>query len=436
MTLPGLSWIGIFRLGTVQMCLGAMFVLMTSIINRVIVVELALPAAFAGGLLAVHYAMQMLRPHFGHGSDSGGRRTTWIIGGMFVLAVGATLAAVSTMVMSVSAPLGMTVAVFAFALVGSGVGAGGTSLLVLVAAKVVPKRRAAAACITWSCMIFGFVVATEVASRLLEPFSTVRMLAVIGGICAVAFVVSVAAVWGIEDNHADVAESTASDTSKTSFMVALKQVMVEPQTRIFGLFIALSMFAYGLQELVLEPFGGAVLGMTPAESTSLTGKQNMGVLLGMIAMGIIGSRNIRTLRTGVSGGCLASALCLVALVLAPTEMALTPVVATVFALGFANGVFAVAAVGNMMHLVGQGTAGREGIRMGVWGSAQAIAMGAGSVVGTLMVDAARWIASDTMIAYASVFSIQAGLFFIAALLALGIRTTDELPREHAAATSG
>ena len=126
MRLPGLSWAGIFRLGTVQMCLGAMFVLMTSIINRVIVVELALPAAFAGGLLAVHYAMQMLRPHFGHGSDSGGRRTTWIIGGMFVLALGATLAAFSTMVMTFSAPLGMAVAVLAFVLVGSGVGAGGT----------------------------------------------------------------------------------------------------------------------------------------------------------------------------------------------------------------------------------------------------------------------------------------------------------------------
>ena len=117
-------------------------------------------------------------------------------------------------------------------------------------------------------------------------------------------------------------------------------------------------------------------------------------------------------------------------------MAVTPVVATVFALGFANGVFAVAAVGNMMRLVGQGTAGREGIRMGVWGSAQAIAIGAGSVVGTLMVDAARWIANDTMIAYAAVFSIQAALFFIAALLALGIRTKDELPHEHAAITTG
>jgi len=77
-----LGWSGIIRLGLVQTALGAIVVLMTSTINRVMVVELALPAIVPGLLVASHYAIQILRPAWGYGADVGGRRTPWIIGGL------------------------------------------------------------------------------------------------------------------------------------------------------------------------------------------------------------------------------------------------------------------------------------------------------------------------------------------------------------------
>jgi BCD family chlorophyll transporter-like MFS transporter len=86
--LNGLGWLDIFRVALVQTALGAIVVLTTSTMNRVMVVELALPAMVPGALVALHYAVQMLRPRMGHGSDVGGRRTPWIIGGMCVLATG------------------------------------------------------------------------------------------------------------------------------------------------------------------------------------------------------------------------------------------------------------------------------------------------------------------------------------------------------------
>ncbi|MEM9760383.1 MAG: PucC family protein, partial [Pseudomonadota bacterium] len=89
----GLTWLGIFRLGLVQTCLGAIVVLTTSTINRIMVVELALPAMLPGILVALHHAVQMSRPRFGHGSDVGGRTTGWIIGGMFLLGMGGVGAA-------------------------------------------------------------------------------------------------------------------------------------------------------------------------------------------------------------------------------------------------------------------------------------------------------------------------------------------------------
>ena len=60
-----LGWLGIVRLGLVQTALGAIVVLTTSTLNRVMVVELALPAILPGALVAMHYAVQILRPRLG-----------------------------------------------------------------------------------------------------------------------------------------------------------------------------------------------------------------------------------------------------------------------------------------------------------------------------------------------------------------------------------
>ena len=125
MTGVPLGWLGIVRLGLVQTALGAIVVLTTSTLNRVMVVEMALPAMLPGALVALHYAVQIVRPRLGHGSDVGGRRTPWIIGGMMVLAAGGTLAAAGTAWMASNIAAGIAVAVVAFVMIGLGVGAAG-----------------------------------------------------------------------------------------------------------------------------------------------------------------------------------------------------------------------------------------------------------------------------------------------------------------------
>ena len=182
-----LGWLGIIRLGLVQTALGAIVVLTTSALNRVMVVELALPATLPGLLVGLHYALQMLRPRMGYGSDMGGRRTPWIIGGMAVLALGGVLAAAGTALMAEALWAGIALAVLAFLLIGAGVGAAGTSLLVLLASRTAPARRAAAASLVWIMMIAGFVITTAIAGRLLDPYSPMRLVAVAGGVSAIAF---------------------------------------------------------------------------------------------------------------------------------------------------------------------------------------------------------------------------------------------------------
>lgn len=413
----GLGWIGILRLGLVQAAIGAIVMLATSLLNRVMVVEYALPAALPAGLVAWHYAVQLSRPIWGHGSDTGRRRTPWIITGMAVLALGAMLAAGAIGVIAERGWLGYALAIAAFALIGAGVGAAGTSLLALLAAQVAPPRRAAAASLTWIMMIVGIVVSSAAAGRLIDPFSLARLETVIAGIAGTAFVVSALAVIGVERAPLD---RPADLTAPPAFGAALAEIWAHSEHRRFTLFVFFSMLAYSMQDLILEPFTGLRFGLTPGQSTEMSSVQHGGVLVGMLLVGVGGSvfggRSTRTLARWIIGGCVASALALTGLVLAARVGPGWPIGTTIFLLGAANGVFAVAAIGRMMALAGEGESARAGLRMGVWGAAQAIAFGLGGLGGAVAVDAGRAITGSVPETFMLVFAGEALLFLFAAAL--------------------
>ena len=171
---------------------------------------------------------------------------------------------------------------------------------------------------------------------------------------------------------------------------AMTEVWAEPQSRLFAIFVFLSMVAYFMQELILEPFSGHVFGFTPGQSTGMAGLQNGGVFAGMLTVGAAASGLGRgSLRFWTAGGCLGSAAALGAVAAAGFAGPGAPLLPAVFALGFFNGVFAVAAIGSMMQLAGGGGPGREGTRMGLWGAAQAVAAGAGGLIGAAAADLLR-----------------------------------------------
>jgi BCD family chlorophyll transporter-like MFS transporter len=442
--LPGLSWTSIVRLGLVQASLGAIVVLVTCTLNRVMVVELSLPAILPGVLVALHYGVQVLRPRLGFGSDMGGRRTPWIIGGMALLAAGGVAASGATALMVGHRMLGIALAVPAYAAVGIGVGAAGTSLLVLMAKQVAPRRRAPAATILWLLMIFGIAISATIAGKLLEPFSVLRLVVVTTKISGAAFILAVLAVWGIERVEAT-APAAAHDGP--TFFAALREIWGEAQARRFAIFVFVSMLAYSAQELILEPFAGAVFRMTPGQTAQLTGAQHGGVMLGMLLVaiggGLAGDRGGRTMRYATICGCAASAAALFALAVGGLLAPAWPLRTSVFILGAANGAFAVAAIGSMMGLASQGRGQREGVRMGLWGAAQALAFGAGGILGTGASDVFRSAFGAPAPAYAAVFFVEALLFVIAARLAASVfqgrassATEQSTSRGLAAATQG
>jgi BCD family chlorophyll transporter-like MFS transporter len=420
---PPLTWFGILRLGLVQTALGAIVVLMTATINRVMVVELALPAVVPGLLVALFHGVQVMRPAWGHQSDVGGRRAPWIVGGMAALALGGVLAAVGAALAATSKPEGLAVAALGFLLVGAGAGAAGTNVLAMLAARVAPRRRAAAATVVWVMMIVGFAVTAPLAGHFLDPYSGARLVKVTGVVSAIAFVVASLAVIGVERGAAGGRDPAARRPA--SFREAFAEVWAEPAARRFTIFIFVSMLAYSAQELLVEPFAGLAFGLTPGVTTKLAGLQHGGVLLGMIVVAIgasaIGGPRLGNLRNWIVAGCLAASTGLVLVAAAGLVPATPgPLRAAVFALGVGNGIYAASAIGAMMGLAGQGAAAREGVRMGLWGAAQALALGAGGLIGAGLVDLARWSLGSALGAYAAVFVIEAFAFVAAALLAARI----------------
>jgi MFS transporter, BCD family, chlorophyll transporter len=424
-----MTWFSIFRMGLVQMALGAIVVLTTSTLNRVMVVELQLAALVPGLMVALHYAVQLTRPHMGYGSDRGGRRTPWIVGGMVVLALGGFGAALGT-AWAATAPLaGLVLAAFSFALVGLGVSATSTEVLVLWSTRGPEARRAGAATLVWVMMIFGLASSAGLAGRYLDPFTPERLVMVSGTVSLLALLLALVAIAGVERRSSVLAKP---DTSKPRFREALRQVWAEDDARRFTVFVLVSMLAYSAQDLILEPFAGVRFGFTPGESTQLSGLQHAGTLAGMLLAAMAGRRvagvALGSLRAWILGGCLASAAALAGLVVGGIVGPTWPLRANVFALGVANGAFSIAAIGSMMALAGHGRAAREGTRMGLWGAAQAIGFAVGGVAGTAASDIARWLLGSQVAAYGLVFATEALLFVAAAVLAARIA----LPQRTAA----
>ena len=249
---------------------------------------------------------------------------------------------------------------------------------------------------------------------------------------------TIAATWRLEGRHAAVREPKPEQTTdQPGFMQAVRDIWSEPKSKHFAIFVFASMLAYSAQDLILEPFAGAIFGMTPGESTKLSGVHHGGVFVGMILVAVLGTGfgkgRFGSMRAWTVGGCIASAAAHTSLALAGSIGPSFPLVPAVFLLGVANGTFAVAAIGSMMGLVRSGKENREGTRMGVWGASQALAFGIGGFIGTMVLDAVRYTSGSPEAAFATVFALEAALFIVSAKLALGVSKAE---RDGALGISG
>ena len=422
--IQGLGWLGIIRLGFVQTSIGAIVVMTTSTLNRIMVVELALPAILPGLLVAFHYFVQVIRPRMGFASDQGLYKTPWILGGIIVLGLGGIGAAIGTVMMAESVLQGIIVSFFAFLMIGIGVSMSGTSLLALLAKSVDDQKRAAAATIVWLMMIFGFAVTSILIGKFLDPYSPDKVIQIAIVVAIVGFIVTYLALLQLEKGIELIASPKVISNPLT-FTQSFHEMWSDLDIRQFTIFIFISMLAFSSQDLIMEPFAGLVFDYTVGQTTSLSGLQHSGVLSGMLLVAFCGSSRLRkyfgSLKSWIIYGCLASALAMMGLAIGALVGKSWPLDMNVFLLGLANGTFSIAAIGSMMRLAVADGLGKEGVRIGLWGGAQAIAFGLGGLLGASVSDLARLFMSETANAYTLVFTLESLLFLYSAKLAASIR---------------
>ena len=423
------GWTHVIRLGLIQACMGAVVVVTTSTLNRIMVVEHALPALLPGVLVSFHYLVQMVRPRMGFGADQGRRSTPWMMGGMVLLSAGGLLAAVATVWMGNALTAGLVLAVLAFACIGLGVSACGTSLLALMSKRMPAHMRAPAATTVWMMMIMGFALTAITVGKLLDPYSPERLLFLCSVLSVAVVLVTAACLWRLEGAASEPQSAAQERMTAEKFVQALRGVWQEDQARTFTVFVFLSMLAYSAQDLILEPFAGSIFGMTPGETTQLSGLHHSAVLCGMLCVALAGGKKVAgrlgSVQAWMVGGCVLSALAMLGLTLGGFSAGAWPLKANVFLLGLANGVFSIAAIATMMRLATAQGEERAGTRMGLWGAAQALAFGLGGLLGTAASDLARWLIASPGAAYGSVFAMEAVMFLGSAWCAILVGRRDQ-----------
>lgn len=418
------AWGNVARCGLAQMAIGAVAALMTSTLNRVMVVELSLPATVPSLLVALHFIVQATRSRFGYESDRLTNRAPLVIGGTLVLSLGGVLASAAVALTASSRLGGLALAIAAFTMIGLGMSAAGTALLALVAERVPARHRGGSAALLWIMMIFGIAVTAGSAGSLLDPFSMSRLIVVTSIVCGVALLLATVGVTGLEKRWPRVTALSPAPTPAPNFATAWREVSHEESTVRFALFVFVAMLAYSMQDLILEPFAGRVFGLTPGASTRLSGSQHAGVMLGMIVAAFLSAR-WGALRIWAGAGCAASAIALATLSLLPASAGAEALRATVFMLGVSNGVFAVGALGAMMAMTTGPKGDGVGLRLGVYGAAQALAYGIGGTLGGMASDVAIALVGSPRLGYSAVFAVEAALFVASAWLAMrvGVQTS-------------
>ena len=233
-----LGWGGLARLCLANMAIGGLAALPVNLFNRLMTVELALPALLPGLLVALHYAVQLSRPVFGHRSDAKGGRTPFILGGTAVVGLGLVITAWG-IASAPSTAIALIAWIIAYALIGFGIGAAGTSFLALLATAAPDERKGAAATFAWLMLIAGAIIASIGTGIALKPYSPERLMQVVPVVALACLALSMIATWGVEKRV-----GTVPEPSQPKLGPALRETFADPAARAFTGFVFLVKFIY------------------------------------------------------------------------------------------------------------------------------------------------------------------------------------------------
>jgi BCD family chlorophyll transporter-like MFS transporter len=422
----------LLRLSLFQVSVGMALVLMVGTLNRVMIVELKVPAALVAGMLALPLLFAPFRALIGFRSDRfqsalGLRRLPYIFRGTMLQFGGFAIMPFALLVLSgygeaINAPrwIGLSSAALAFLLVGAGVHIVQTIGLALATDLVPEEDQPKVVGLMYVMLLVGMILSAFVYGALLENYTPGRLIQVIQGSAVVTVALNFFAMWKQEAR--DRKRAVTPQGPQVRFSEAWARLTQRPGMVRLLMVIALGTAGFGMADVLLEPFGGQVLLMSVADTTRLTVFLACGSLVGFVMASRWLGAGARPIDMAIYGA--AIGIPAFGLIVWSSTLLLVPVLsaATVLA-GFGAGLFA---HGTLTATMRAAPRDQIGLSLGAWGAVQATSAGLAIAIGGVIRDvivAKETLGASAATPYTSVFALEAGLLTLGLLLALPLRRT-------------
>lgn len=428
----------LLRLSLFQVTVGMALVLMVGTLNRVMIVELDVPASLVAGMIALPLVFAPFRALIGFKSDTltsalGWRRVPFIWKGSMWQFGGFAIMPFALLVLSgygeaADAPrwLGLGSAALAFLLVGAGMHTVQTVGLALATDLVKEEDQPNVVGLMYVMLLLGMVLAAFIFGALLENYTPGRLIQVIQGCAVVTIVLNSIAMWKQEPRDRERAQAMLQRKETPSFSKSWRSFMQYDGALRLLMVIGLGTFAYGMADVLLEPYGGQVLQMSVAETTRLTAVLAGGTLVGFALASYTLSRGADPLALARSGA-LIGVPGFLGIIFAAQSGALVLFLLGTVIVGFGAGLFG---HGTLTSTMRRAPREQVGLALGAWGAVQATAAGIGVALGGIIRDIVLHLPmAETMSAampYLSVFTLEAVVLVMAFLLALTLRTSHRI----------
>jgi BCD family chlorophyll transporter-like MFS transporter len=432
----GLPLAQLLRLSLFQVSVGMAAVMLLGTLNRVMIVELGLSAALVAAMIALPVLVAPFRALLGHRSDThrsaiGWKRlpylwygSLWQFGGLsimpFALLILGGYAQIDVPVLGPYA--GHAAAALAFAVTGLGMHMTQTAGLALAADRADEEARPRVVALLWVAFLAGMLISSLLIGWLLRDFSGLRLVQVVQGTAVVTLLLNVAALWK-QESMAPM-DAAARAAPRPRLRDAWADLARGGQAGRLLLVIFAGTAAFTMQDVLLEPYGGAVLGLPVAATTLLTATWAAGALAAFALAA-------RRLATGTAPMRLATHGALIGIGAFAAVILSGPLGATALffygavGIGFGGGLFAVATLIAAMRLPAGSTAmgGARGLALGAWGAAQATAQGLAAAAGGGLRDGAATLLPQAAPAtpYAVVYGIEIALLALTLILLVPLR---------------
>ncbi|MFN9194025.1 MAG: BCD family MFS transporter [Pseudomonadota bacterium] len=417
------------RLALFQVSVGMVAVLTMGTLNRVMIVEIGVAAWLVGVFIALPLLVAPFRALIGlrsdeHRSPLGWRRVPYIWFGSGLQFAGLAIMPFAIVLLggdtAVQLWAGHAAAALAFVLAGAGAQTVQTAGLALATDLAPEETRPRVVALMYVMLLVGMVGCGALFGWLLTDYSATRLVQVVQGTAVATLVLNVVAVWKQEPRDRQRARQAPA---RTGFAQRWAAFSAQGRAGRFLCAVGVGTAAFGMQDVILEPYGAEVLGLPVAQTTLLTGLPAAGALAAFALAARLLTRGADPLRVAGGGavvGLLAFALVIFA---GPLESADVFRVG-VLLIGFGGGLFAVGTLSAAMSLE---SGGLHGMVLGAWGGVVALASGAAVALGGALRDGVAALASagalgealaTPLAGYGAVYHLEILLLFCA-LVVLG-----------------